>query len=97
MLAVELNVCLWEYRNGLLGHGVMGRVPFSTEARYIGLGPAEMRAGDVVFVLYGGRFPFVLRPTVDQKYNLVGYAYVSGIMDGEAVSAFKETQTFEII
>lgn len=93
----DWKVCLSEYRNGVLDHGVRGKMPFSTEKRYVGLGPAEMRVGDVVVVLYGGRFPFVLRPTVDQKYNLVGYAYVSVIMDGEAVSAFKKTQTFQIV
>lgn len=93
----DRKVCLWEYRNGLQRHGVRGSMPFLTEKRYFGLGPADMRVGDVVVMLYGGKFPFVLRPTVDQKYSLVGYAFVSGIMDGEAVSAFEETQTFQIV
>lgn len=93
----DQEVCLGEYRNGLLGHGVRGRMLFSTKKRYYGLGPADMEVGDVVVVLYGGRFPFVLRPSMGKKYSLVGYAYVFGIMDGEAVSDLRETQTFEIV
>lgn len=76
----DLHGYIQEYHNGLLGHGVRGRRRFSTETRYFGLGPAEMIVGDLVVVLYGGRFPFVLRPTVDEKYSLVGYAHVSGIL-----------------
>lgn len=93
----DWDVCLRESQNGLLGHGVRGRRLFSTETRYLGLGPANTKVGDVVVVLYGGRVPFILRPTTNHKYNLVGYAYVSGIMDGEAVSVFNEPQTFQIV
>lgn len=89
--------CLWEYHKGLLGHGVRGKRLFSTKLRYCGLGPPGMKVGDVVVVLYGGRFPFILRPTANQDYHLVGYAYVSGIMDGEAVSGSQESQTFQIV
>lgn len=93
----DREVCLWEYQNGLLGHGVSGKMLFSTKKRYCGLGPVDMKVGDVVVVLYGGRLPFILRPARNYKYNLVGYAYVSGIMDGEAVSHSEETHTFQII
>lgn len=93
----DREVCLREYQNGLLGHGVRGRMLFSTKMRYYGLGPADMKPGDVVVVLFGGRFPFILRPTLNCKYDLIGYAYVSGIMDGEAVSDIKETHTFHIV
>lgn len=93
----DREVCLREYHQGLLGHGVRGKMLFSTDMRYYGLGPPGVKAGDVVVVLYGGRFPFILRPALSHKYTLVGYAYVSGIMDGEAVSDSKETHTFQII
>lgn len=73
----------------------MGRMLISTKTRYYELGPADMEFGDAVVLLYGGRFPFVLRPNTRKKYSLVGCAYVLGIMDGEAVSDFREIQKFE--
>lgn len=93
----DREACLREYQHGLLGHGVRGRRLFSTKMSHFGLGPPEMKVGDVVVVIYGGRFPFILRPIANRKYNLVGYAYVLGIMDGEAVSGAQETQTFQIV
>lgn len=93
----DREACPREYQNGLLGHGVRGRRLFSTKMNYFGLGPSDMKVGDVVVVLYGGRFPFILRPRVNHKYNLVGHAYVLGIMDGEAMSDNKATRTFQIV
>lgn len=39
-----------------MGHGVRGKAPVPTERRHVGLGPAEVRVADVVFMLYGWRF-----------------------------------------
>lgn len=61
---------------------------FRTEAGRIGLGPRDMSAGDVVAVLYGCRWPVVLRPRGDvdvDGYELIEVCYVHGLMDGEAV------------
>jgi hypothetical protein len=55
----------------------------------------DTRIGDQVFLVFGSPVPLVLRSLpssmneilgsfVGQWYNLVGYAYVHGIMDGEA-------------
>lgn len=93
----DLAVCMSESQHRLLGHGVMGRRLFSTGMRYFGLGSADMKDGDIVVVLFGGRFPFILRPTVGNSYRLVGYAYVLGIMDGEAVSDSQKGRTFRIV
>ena len=60
------------------------RALFSTEKGYIGLGPPHCRPGDIVCILFGGEVPFVLRP-VEGRYQLVGDAYVHGIMEGEAL------------
>ena len=46
--------------------------------------PSTARAGDTVLVAYGGLTPFVVR-AVGQEYELLGPAYVHGIMDGEIV------------
>lgn len=66
---------IWQQRNLLFTDG--GR---------IGLGPKFTRVGDVVAILYGGRLPFILRP-VGRCHQLIGNAYIQGIMDGEAVLA----------
>ena len=48
--------------------------------------PQTCQEGDIISVLAGGRVPFVLRKVEGQEnYQLVGDAYVHGIMDGEAV------------
>ena len=61
---------------------------FSTSTGRIGMGSADMEPGDLVVLFRGGRTPFVLRLS-DQNftdgpvYQIVGYAYVHGVMDGE--------------
>ena len=57
---------------------------FRTENSLLGMGPRSVREGDEVWVLQGARVPFVLKP--DRKtgcYQLIGQAYVHGIMQGE--------------
>ena len=51
--------------------------------------PAKTQAGDLVCILRGCNVPFVLRQTsYRQVYEVVGGAYVHGVMDGEAVAPF---------
>lgn len=59
---------------------------FSTEIGHIGLGPKSVSTGDVVAILYGGTFPVILRPSekFPEDYEVVGVAYVYGLMAGEA-------------
>lgn len=64
-----------------------------TERGYMGLAPDWCETGDVVAIMAGGTMPMVLRP-VSQRANqredgstvfeLVGEAYIHGIMDGQA-------------
>jgi hypothetical protein len=61
-----------------------GRRIFQLRNGTYGLGPQCMRAGDVVVVLYGGDYPFVLRPHGDE-YLFMGHAYVDDIQNGELV------------
>lgn len=66
-----------------------GRRIFSTAAGRIGIGPRDLAAGDVVAVLYGCRWPVILRPRGDvvdvDGYEFVEVCYVHGLMEGEAV------------
>ena len=58
---------------------------FVTNEGYFGLGSCYPRPCDIVCVLRGSNVPFVLRPRVDEYFELVGEAYVHGIMNGEFV------------
>lgn len=62
-----------------------------TQKGYIGLVPWNASVGDEVWILAGGKTPFVLRKTAKEgehdtvsARSLVGEAYVHGIMGGEA-------------
>ena len=61
-----------------------GRVFFTTTTGYVGLAPHGTIEGDLVFVVMGVDVPYILRP-YDDGYELVGEAYVQGIMDGEVI------------
>jgi hypothetical protein len=58
---------------------------FVTRDGYFGLAPPSTEKGDGIFVLRGGRVPFVLRKLGGGKYRIVGECYVHGIMHGEAL------------
>lgn len=68
----------------------LGRRVFRCEDGKLGLGPAAMRPGDLVVVLFGGIVPYVLRPLDGdgedgQKWAFVGECIVPTIMQGQAV------------
>ncbi|KAK3985885.1 heterokaryon incompatibility protein-domain-containing protein [Cladorrhinum sp. PSN332] len=60
---------------------------FVSEQGKFGWGVEGIKEGDIVVVLYGGRYPLVLREVEGQKgkYAIVGDAYLDGFMDGEGV------------
>ncbi|KAK6393476.1 hypothetical protein LTR65_002348 [Meristemomyces frigidus] len=58
---------------------------FTTHNGNIGLGPPGLQLGDLVTVLQGGKWPFILRPAGD-SYKMIGVAYIHSIMYGEAVA-----------
>lgn len=58
---------------------------FITDEGHIGLAPLDTKAGDSLVVLFGSRFPIILRPAADQTWVVVGHCYAHGLMDGEAI------------
>jgi hypothetical protein len=44
--------------------------------------PSATRPGDIICILNGGRVPYVLRPSGEYVYELVGECYVHGLMHG---------------
>ncbi|KAK2031669.1 hypothetical protein LX32DRAFT_680988 [Colletotrichum zoysiae] len=65
------------------------------------VGPASARPGDKVFVIAGCNFPIVLREGAPGPngetgmFELVGEAYVDGIMTGEAIAKMKAPAWWE--
>ncbi|KAK2052889.1 hypothetical protein LY76DRAFT_687595 [Colletotrichum caudatum] len=65
------------------------------------VGPASARPGDKVFVIAGCNFPIVLREGAPGPngeagmFELVGEAYVDGIMTGEAIAEMKAPAWWE--
>ena len=73
---------------------------FSTKNGHIGMGPADMEPNDHVMILSGGRTPFIARPsdlesaTGGKAYQIVGYAYVHAVMDGEIRPSIEQWENF---
>jgi hypothetical protein len=62
----------------------------------VGLGPAYMQPGDIICILCGAAFPYVLRKQEDRRFVLVGEAYCDGNMDGEFMEGIPKKETFFI-
>ncbi|OTA77992.1 hypothetical protein M434DRAFT_402304 [Hypoxylon sp. CO27-5] len=79
----------------------VGRKFFVTKRGFIGIGPASLKADDLVVVILGVPVPFLVRKTESQNYILIGECYVDGIMDGELVQtkqrAGDEAEIFTLI
>ncbi|KAJ5065955.1 heterokaryon incompatibility protein-domain-containing protein [Bipolaris maydis] len=80
----------------LLQSNIYGRAFFLTKKGYIGLGLPSTLPGDLVWVLRGGKTPFVLRRAMQRvggqdirditqlSFYLIGDCYLQDFMDGEA-------------
>lgn len=69
-----------------------GRRFMTTEAGYMGWAPDNMygndedqtRIGDLIAIVFGCSTPIVIRP-YGEHFQVVGDAYIQGLMDGEAI------------
>lgn len=59
----------------------------TTAKGYLGLAPLYTKRGDVISILFGCSSPMILRP-VGAYYQLIGEAYVHGIMNGEGTEDY---------
>lgn len=73
------------------------RRSFSSEEGYLGLAPAHSKPGDIICILLGADFPFIIREVEKEKYELVGEAFVYGIMDGEGLELGKEVEEIFLV
>ncbi|CAM1503336.1 Fc.00g081120.m01.CDS01 [Cosmosporella sp. VM-42] len=53
---------------------------------FLGMGPKEMEVGDRIFIMEGSHVPIVLRLGSNMVFQIVGEAYVYGMMYGEMVN-----------
>ncbi|KAK1833447.1 heterokaryon incompatibility protein-domain-containing protein [Podospora conica] len=78
-----------------------GTRPFVGNLGYLGLVPDSTEPGDIVVIFKNAKFPYVLRRRIDGKhaeqYELLGEAYVHGIMYGEFLSGNPEFVQFELV
>ncbi|CAK3794774.1 Hypothetical predicted protein [Lecanosticta acicola] len=69
-----------------------------TEQGTVGMLPTRARKGDALCVLFGCGVPVVLRRTAEGGlFELIGEAYVSGLMEGEAVRNGNQVLTFGLV
>lgn len=68
--------------------------PFISRKGYIGLAPTSALPGDALCVILGAIVPYMLRRVSDKGFELVGEAYVYGIMDGEAMEIGLQEEEF---
>ena len=61
---------------------------FITAEDSMGIGPRDMRIGDVICILFGSQVPLVLRK-VGERYQLIGECYYHGKMEGEELKSLE--------
>ena len=70
------------------------RKPFVTVKGFVGLAPKHAEEGNVVIIFPGAKFPYVLKRYDDGAYELIGEAFVHGIMYGELAFTDDELKEF---
>jgi hypothetical protein len=78
---------------GNLCTGIKGRVLIRTEKGYMGLAPENTEEEDSVFLLQGGKLPFIMRKS-GENWRIIGDCYIHGIMNGEAFDEERCTTTW---
>ncbi|KAH4056621.1 hypothetical protein HBH64_235610 [Parastagonospora nodorum] len=88
-ITTEVNHAPWDRpdpgRYSLMLKFMEGRRVFITSQGRIGIGPDHMEPNDVIAVLFGGKFPLVLRPKENGRWRFIGLCYIHGYMKGEAL------------
>ena len=77
-----------------VGVNTQQRRLFRTARYYLGMGPLSLQEGDSIWALSGAKVPLILRRLDPGHYQVVGEAYVYGVMHGEAV---RDTSCLQVI
>lgn len=84
----DLTTCLTDHAAFQVDSKPVNSAPLKLSGGLVGTGSENTRVGDVVWVLAGSPYPYVLRPVEDgeaEHFMLGAPCYVYGMMDGEAV------------
>lgn len=76
-----------------------GRAYFTTTGGRLGIGPPEMKTGDILVIIYGCRPVFTLREVPgSDMFQFVGDAFVHGLMElsKTPVEVIRQDETFNI-
>lgn len=70
-----------------LSRRIGGRKVFVTRLGFTGVGTATLEEGDLLVLPFGAGGFYILRPscTDEERYQMVGFAYVSGLMDWDGI------------
>jgi Heterokaryon incompatibility protein (HET) len=76
---------------------IRGRRMTVTQSRRLGIVPVFAQSGDICCIVRGLHVPLILRKTSEGYYNLVGSAFINGVMAGELIAqldegAYEETE-----
>jgi hypothetical protein len=75
-----------------LAAAISSRRFFRTNYGLVGIGPDNIKNGDLVSIVFGADMPLILRP-FGKFHKLVGAAYVHGVMNGVVVDIHKRLRT----
>jgi len=95
----QLKYAIQQFSSAYLDWHCTARGHFSSEDGIYGIGPLSMESGDEVWILAGEPVPCVLRPASGGRFELLGEAYIHGIMKGELADhrLLQETQELVLV
>jgi hypothetical protein len=70
----------------LIGEFSCTRDLFTTPQGLLGLGLRSLKNGDELWLVAGSDVPILLRREAEKGYQVIGEAYVHGIMHGESLA-----------
>jgi hypothetical protein len=77
--------------------GTYARELFLLNTGHLGQGFKSLRRDDELWILCGASMPFLLRPVSPGRYQLVGEAYVHGLMHGALPGSDRSTRLISIV
>ncbi|KAK0620858.1 hypothetical protein B0T14DRAFT_522274 [Immersiella caudata] len=91
----DMEMRLKSQRAGeLIGRRTKGRQFAVSKTGHTMLVPNETMRDDVIVIFPGARVPYLLRPVGEFKFELIGEAYVHGVMQGEC---FKDSHLSSVV
>ena len=82
---------------GSMSEAYGARRLFRTAENFLGIVCHSLLPNDEIWIAAGAAAPIILRPAQQDRFTLVGEAYVHGIMNGEATLTTKAQMTKRII